>query len=219
MRSIARALLRDERVLSLRADDLLAGVEPDGPMLVLVDGLVETQAEDLSPTARLVGTGPASRRRSRHAEGAQLGGRRETPGRLPGRATLDRESRREAGRCARIHGERRGPLSRPRRGASEKGGFLRVARARLAGRRRGRGLGEPLRARLRRDPPGWVDREWPVTSAGGAAPHSVHGRATSSTPLTERSTTMAANGVDCFRTCASRAERERPVAALAGSPR
>ena len=55
VRTIARALLRDERVLSVRADDLPARVEPDGPVLVLVDGLVEARAEDLSLTTRLVG--------------------------------------------------------------------------------------------------------------------------------------------------------------------
>lgn len=55
VRSIARALLRADRVLSVRADDLPARVEPDGPVLALVDGLVDARAEDLSLTARLVG--------------------------------------------------------------------------------------------------------------------------------------------------------------------
>lgn len=54
VRTLARALLRYERVLSFRADDLPARVEPDGPVLVLVDGLVEARPEDLSLTARLV---------------------------------------------------------------------------------------------------------------------------------------------------------------------
>lgn len=55
VRSIARTLLRDDRVLSVRADDLPARVEPDGPVLVLVDRLSAARAEDLSLTARLVG--------------------------------------------------------------------------------------------------------------------------------------------------------------------
>ncbi len=55
IRSIARQLLREERILLLRADDLPARLEQDGPMLVLVERLAEARAEDLSLMARLVG--------------------------------------------------------------------------------------------------------------------------------------------------------------------
>ncbi|HQN09296.1 MAG TPA: hypothetical protein PLL76_19435 [Thermoanaerobaculia bacterium] len=54
VRTIARTLLRGERVLTVRADDLPARVEPDGPLLVLVDGLAAARAEDLNLAARLV---------------------------------------------------------------------------------------------------------------------------------------------------------------------
>lgn len=55
VRSIARALLREERVVHLKADEVPGPLAFERPVLVLVERLEEARAEDLSFTARLVG--------------------------------------------------------------------------------------------------------------------------------------------------------------------